>query len=122
MRLRATLFDEALRLYPLAVLINVVGVLMIPGMFCLFRFGLLLTSLRWALVSIGLGIVACCVMLALGSLVEDVHDIKMHTMSYDLVALLDEEDMVDDTEGAEEADAQAAEETPEAEAEPEAAE
>ena len=122
MRLRATLFDEALRLYPLAVLINVVGVLMIPGMFCLFRFGLLLTSLRWALVSIGLGIVACCVMLALGSLVEDVHDIKMHTMSYDLVALLDEEDMVDDTEGAEEADAQAAEEAPEAEAEPEAAE
>ena len=54
MRLRATLYDEALRLYPLAVLINVVGVLMIPGMFCLFRFGLLLTSLRWALVSLGL--------------------------------------------------------------------
>lgn len=93
MRLRATLYDEALRLYPLAVLINVVGVLMIPGMFCLFRFGLLLTSLRWALVSVGVGIVACCIMLALGSLVEDVHDIKMHTMSYDVMELIDEADI-----------------------------
>lgn len=97
MRLRATLYDEALRLYPLAVMINVVGILMVPGMFCLFRFGLLLTSLRWALVSLGLGIVACCIMLALGSLVEDVHDIKMHSMSYDVVELVDEEDLVDDT-------------------------
>ena len=84
MRLRATFYDEALRLYPLAVLINVVGVLLVPGMFCLFRFGLLLTSLRWTLISIGLGLVACCLMLAIGSIVEDVHDIKMHTMCFDL--------------------------------------
>ena len=84
MRLRATFYDEALRLYPLAVLINVVGVLLVPGMFCLFRFGLLLTSLRWTLISIGLGLVACCLMLAVGSIVEDVHDIKMHTMCFDL--------------------------------------
>ena len=46
MRLRATFYDEALKLYPLAVFINVIGVLLVPGMFCLFRFGLLLTSLR----------------------------------------------------------------------------
>ena len=84
MRLRATFYDEALRLYPLAVLINVVGALLVPGMFCLFRFGLLLTSLRWTLISIGLGLVACCLMLAVGSIVEDVHDIKMHTMCFDL--------------------------------------
>ena len=84
MRLRATFYDEALRLYPLAILINVVGALLVPGMFCLFRFGLLLTSLRWTLISIGLGLVACCLMLAVGSIVEDVHDIKMHTMCFDL--------------------------------------
>ncbi len=84
MRLRATFYDEALRPYPLAVLINIVGILLVPGMFFLFRFGLLLRSLRWTFVSIGLGLIACCVMLALGSLVEDVHDIKMHTMCFDL--------------------------------------
>ena len=101
MRLRATFYDEALKLYPLAVFINVVGVLLVPGMFCLFRFGLLLTSLRWALLSLGLGIVACCLMLALGSLVEDVHDIKMHTMCFDLEEPdTESEEPVDDAEEA----------------------
>ncbi len=84
MRLRATFYDEALRPYPLAVLINIVGILLVPGTFCLFRFGLLLNSMRWTFVSIGVGLIACCVMLALGSLVEDVHDIKMHTMCFDV--------------------------------------
>ena len=119
MRLRATLYDEALRLYPLAVMINVVAVLLVPGMFCLFRFGLLLTSLRWALLSLGLGIVACCLMLALGSLVEDVHDIKMHTMSYDVMELVDtdgdgdindEAEIVDGTEVADEPETEATKE------------
>ena len=84
MRLRATFYDEALKPYPLAVLINIVGILLVPGTFLLFHFGLGLTSMRWTFVSIGLGLVACCVMLALGSLVEDVHDIKMHTMCFDV--------------------------------------
>ena len=84
MRLRATFYDEALKPYPLAVLINIVGVLMVPGMFLLFRFGFNLASARWTFVSIALGLIACCVMLGLGSLVEDVHDIKMHTMCFDL--------------------------------------
>ena len=84
MRLRATFYDEALKPYPLAVLINIVGVLMVPGMFLLFRFGFNLASARWTFVSIALGLIACCVMLGLGSLVEDVHDIKMHTMCFDV--------------------------------------
>ena len=100
MRLRATFYDEALKLYPLAVLINVVGVLLVPGMFCLFRFGLLLSSLRWTFVSIGLGVIACCVMLALGSLVEDVHDIKMHTMCFDLEEPVPEAEAAPDAEQA----------------------
>ena len=102
MRLRATFYDEALRPYPLAVLINIVGILLVPGMFFLFRFGLLLRSLRWTLVSIGVGLIACCVMLALGSLVEDVHDIKMHTMCFDL------EEPIPDAEVREEAPAEEA--------------
>ncbi len=105
MRLRATFYDEALKPYPLAVLINIVGILLVPGMFLLFRFGLALVSTRWTLVSIGLGLIACCIMLALGSLVEDVHDIKMHTMCFDV-----EEPLPETVAAAEKAATEAAEE------------
>lgn len=107
MRLRATFYDEALKPYPLAVLINIVGVLMVPGMFLLFRFGFNLASARWTFVSIALGLIACCVMLGLGSLVEDVHDIKMHTMCFDV-----EEPLPQTVAAAEKAAEEAEEEAP----------
>ena len=82
MRLRAIYSEEARKPYPIAILIDVVGVLLVPGVFLAFRYGLELTTPWMTAISIGLGLVLCCVMIGLGSIVEDVHDIMTHTIGY----------------------------------------
>ena len=84
MRFKAILAEAARKRYPLSILLMVVGVLAIPFTYLFVHFGLELTSLWWTVLSIGLGVVIGCAMIGLGSLVEDIHDISMHTAGYDL--------------------------------------
>ena len=84
MRFKAILAEAARKRYPLSILLMVVGVLAIPFTYLFVHFGLELTSLKWTALSIGVGVLVGCAMIGLGSLVEDIHDISMHTTGYDL--------------------------------------
>lgn len=84
MRLKAILADIARKRYPLSILIIVVGVLVIPFPFLFICYGLELAGAWWAILGIVTGIVTGSIVIGLGSLVEDIHDISMHTMGYDL--------------------------------------
>ncbi len=102
MRFRAILEEQARKRYPLSILMYVVGVLVIPGAYLVARFGFDLTTPRWTVISIGIGLFLCCVMLGLGSIVEDMHDIMMHTVGYDLeITDLPEEEYPDEEDAEE---------------------
>ena len=105
MRFKAILAEAARKRYPLSILLMVVGVLAIPFTYLFVHFGLELTSLWWTVLSIGLGVVIGCAMIGLGSLVEDIHDISMHTVGYDLEVGEVPEDMIDHNAQAEAAEA-----------------
>ena len=112
MRFKAILAEEARKRYPLSILLMVVGVLSIPFTYLFMRFGLELTGTWWTVLSIALGVIVGCAMIGLGSLVEDVHDISMHTVGFDLemgdIEILEDEDADEEEEQAE------SEEAPEA--------
>lgn len=107
MRFKAILAEAARKRYPLSILLMVVGVLAIPFTYLFVHFGLELTSLWWTVLSIGLGVIVGCAVIGLGSIVEDVHDISMHTMGYDLelgeveIEAYDEEEEAPEAEDAE---------------------
>lgn len=113
MRFKAILAEAARKRYPLSILLMVIGVLAIPFPYLFVHFGLELTTVWWTILSIGLGVILGCVIIGLGSLVEDVHDISMHTVGFDLeLGELDEEDYEDEEDAPE-----AENEQPEAEPE-----
>ena len=115
MRFKAILAEEARKRYPLSILLMVLGVLAIPFTWLFIRFGLELTGTTWTLLSIGLGVLVGCTMIGLGSLVEDIHDISMHTVGFDLEMGDIEIEPYDGEDEAEEAPEDAApEEAPEA--------
>ena len=84
MRFKAILAEEARKRYPLSILLIVVGLLAIPFPYLFIHFGLELGGTWWTILGIGLGVILGCVIIGLGSLVEDVHDISMHTVGFDL--------------------------------------
>jgi len=84
MRFKAILAEEARKRYPLSIMLFVVGVLVIPFSYLFVRFGLELTSTWWTVLSIGIGLIVGSALIGLGSLVEDIHDISMHTVGFDL--------------------------------------
>lgn len=93
MRFKAILAELARKRYPLSILLIVVGILVIPFPYLFLRFGLEQTEVWWSVFGIVLGIVIGCVIIGLGSLVEDIHDISMHTVGYDVeFTELDEEE------------------------------
>lgn len=103
MRFKAILAEEARKRYPLSILLMVLGVLVIPFSYLFVRFGLELTSLWWTILGLGVGVIVGCALIGLGSLVEDIHDISMHTVGFDLelgedeeIDDYDEEDIVDE--------------------------
>lgn len=108
MRYKAILADLARKRYPLSIMLIVIGVLVIPFPYLFIHFGLELTNFWFSLLGICSGIVSGSVIIGLGSLVEDVHDISMHTVGYDLEIGEIPEDMVDDeaqeTDAVQEAD------------------
>ena len=55
-----------------------------PFPYLFIHFGLELTEFWWSALGICIGIVAGSLIVGLGSLVEDIHDISMHTVGYDL--------------------------------------
>lgn len=118
MRFKAILADIARKRYPLSILILAVGVLVVPFTYLLFRFGLELTDGWWPFLSIGIGVIAGCAMVGLGSLVEDIHDISMHTMGYDLELGEPEEPEYEEEPVAPEAEAQGEAEAPAEQSEP----
>ncbi len=111
MRFKAILAEEARKRYPLSILLMVIGVLAIPFPYLFVHFGLELTTVWWTVLSIGLGVILGCVIIGLGSLVEDVHDISMHTVGFDLE--LGDEEYEDIDEDAPEDAPEAAEAAPE---------
>ena len=84
MRFKAILAEEARKRYPLSILLIVVGILTIPFPYLFIHFGLEQTSAWWTVLGIGLGVILGCAIIGLGSLVEDIHDISMHTVGFDL--------------------------------------
>ena len=84
MRFKAILAEEARKRYPLSIMLFAVGVLTVPFSYLFVHFGLELTSVWWTVLSIGLGVIVGCSIIGLGSLVEDIHDISMHTVGFDL--------------------------------------
>lgn len=105
MRFKAILAEEARKRYPLSILLMVIGVLAIPFPYLFVHFGLELTSMWWTVLSIGLGVILGCVIIGLGSLVEDVHDISMHTVGFDLELGEADEEAYEDAPEAEDAEA-----------------
>ena len=96
MRYKAILADLARKRYPLSIMLIVIGVLVIPFPYLFIHFGLEFTNFWWSLFGICGGIVSGSVIIGLGSLVEDVHDISMHTVGYDLEVGEMPEDMIED--------------------------
>ena len=97
MRLKAILAEAARKRYPLSVMLMIVGVLMVPFPYLFIHFGLELANFWWSALGIGAGIVSGSLMIGLGSLVEDIHDISMHTVGYDLeFGEMPEEDLPED--------------------------
>lgn len=84
MRFKAILAEAARKRYPLSVLLIVLGVLMIPFPYLFIHFGLEQTEFWWSALGIFIGLVVGCLVVGLGSLVEDIHDISMHTVGFDL--------------------------------------
>lgn len=84
MRFKAILAEEARKRYPLSILIIVIGVLVIPFPYLFIRFGLEQYNFWWSALGICIGLVAGSLLVGLGSLVEDMHDISMHTVGFDL--------------------------------------
>lgn len=84
MRYKAILAELARKCYPLSIMLIVIGVLVIPFPYLFIHFGLELTNIWWSLLGICSGIVTGSLIVGLGSLVEDIHDISMHTVGYDL--------------------------------------
>ena len=84
MRYKAILADLARKRYPLSIMLIVIGVAVIPFPYLFIHFGLEFTNFWWSLFGISSGIVTGSVIIGLGSLVEDIHDISMHTVGYDL--------------------------------------
>ena len=115
MRFKAILAEEARKRYPLSILLMAVGVLVVPFSYLFVRFGLELTSGWWTFLGIGIGVIVGCAIIGLGSLVEDIHDISMHTVGFDLeLGELDEEDIDEEAVPDEEAQEQAAPDATEA--------
>jgi len=93
MRFKAILAEEARKRYPLSVLLMVLGVLVIPFPYLFIHFGLEQYGVWWSALGIVVGIVIGCLIVGLGSVVEDVHDISMHTVGFDLeLSELEEEE------------------------------
>ena len=107
MRYKAILADLARKRYPLSIMLIVIGVLVIPFPYLFIHFGLEFTNFWWSLFGICSGIVSGSVIIGLGSLVEDVHDISMHTVGYDLEIGEMPEDMIEDEAQAEAAEGEA---------------
>ncbi len=84
MRFKAILAEAARKRYPLSIMLFVISVLVIPFPYLFIRFGLELTSAWWTAFGIVLGIVVSGLLAGLASLVEDIHDISMHTVGFDL--------------------------------------
>ena len=84
MRLKAILAEVARKRYPLSIMIIVVGILAIPFPYLFIHFGLELNDFWYSALGICAGVVLGSLIIGLGSLVEDIHDISMHTMGYDL--------------------------------------
>ena len=84
MRYKAILAELARKRYPLSIMLIVIGVLVIPFPYLFIHFGLELTNFWWSMLGICSGIVTGSLIVGLGSLVEDIHDISMHTVGYDL--------------------------------------
>jgi len=84
MRFKAILAEAARKRYPLSVMLMVIGVLVIPFPYLFIHFGLELVDFWWSALGICIGIVAGGLIVGLGSLVEDIHDISMHTVGFDL--------------------------------------
>ena len=113
MRFKAILAEEARKRYPLSILLMVVGVLAIPFTWLFMRYGLELTGTMWTLLSLGIGVIVGCAMIGLGSLVEDIHDISMHTVGFDLeLGDVEVEEYDEEEEMPEEAEAAPEEEVP----------
>ena len=114
MRFKAILAEEARKRYPLSILLIVVGLLAIPFPYLFIHFGLELGGTWWTILGVGLGVILGCVIIGLGSLVEDVHDISMHTVGFDLeLGEVEIEEEYDEAEEApEEAEAAPEEEVP----------
>ena len=84
MRYKAILAELARKRYPLSIMLMVIGVLLIPFPYLFIHFGLEFTNFWWSLLGICIGIVNGSLFIGLGSLVEDIHDISMHTVGFDL--------------------------------------
>ena len=84
MRFKAILFEEARKRYPLSILLMVIGVLLIPFPYLFIRFGLEQYNFWWSALGICIGLAVGALIVGLGSLVEDIHDISMHTAGFDL--------------------------------------
>jgi hypothetical protein len=98
MRYKAILAELARKRYPLSIMLMVIGVLLIPFPYLFIHFGLEFTNFWWSLLGICIGIVNGSLFIGLGSLVEDIHDISMHTVGYDLEVTEVPEDALDDEE------------------------
>ena len=101
MRYKAILAELARKRYPLSIMLMVIGVLLIPFPYLFIHFGLEQTGAWWTVLGICIGVVVGCGLIGLGSLVEDVHDISMHTVGYDLEITEVPEDELEDAEEAE---------------------
>ena len=112
MRYKAILAELARKRYPLSIMLMVIGVLLIPFPYLFIHYGLEFTNFWWSLLGICIGVVNGSLFIGLGSLVEDIHDISMHTVGYDLEITEVQED---ELENAEEAEAEAEETQAEAE-------
>jgi len=106
MRYKAILAELARKRYPLSIMLMVIGVLLIPFPYLFIHYGLEFTNFWWSLLGICIGVVNGSLFIGLGSLVEDIHDISMHTVGYDLEITEVQED---ELENAEEAEAEAEE-------------
>ncbi|MBQ3476850.1 MAG: hypothetical protein IJH25_01600 [Clostridia bacterium] len=101
MRYKAILAELARKRYPLSIMLMVIGVLLIPFPYLFIHYGLEFTNFWWSLLGICIGVVNGSLFIGLGSLVEDVHDISMHTVGYDLEITEVPEDELEDAEEAE---------------------